>query len=479
MSSDVPVIIWFRRDLRLPDNPAWSAAVESGCPVVPVYIHSQAGGNWRPGAASNWWLHHALADLGLALEGVGSKLILRAGDPKVELAELLASTGATAVYWNRRYEPASIATDKSLKAWLEAERVEVRSFNSHLLFEPWTVANKSGKPFQVFTPFWKSLASQPVGKPFAFKAAAVQSPPRYPPGVELNSLGLLPDIPWDGALREQWTPTRKAGLQRLNQFVGDGVARYAERRNSPGADGTSMLSPWLAFGQVGVREIHARLVQGDGLRSRGGQVFWSEVGWREFAYHLLYHFPATVDEPLREQFRSFPWRADNDLLCLWQRGETGYPLVDAGMRQLWAHGWVHNRVRMVVASFLVKHLLQPWQDGARWFWDTLVDADLASNTLGWQWTAGCGADAAPYFRVFNPFTQGEKFDPGGEYVRRWVPELAKLPDKWVYRPWEAPADVLGAAGIRLGVDYPLPIIDHSQGRQRALRAYDLLKEQTK
>lgn len=453
--------------------------MESGRPVIPVYVHSSAGGDWRQGAASKWWLHHALSDLATALEGVGSRLVLRVGEPAVELAGLLASTGSAAVYWNRRYEPTSIALDKTMKSTLEAQRVEVRTFNSHLLFEPWAVANQSGKPFQVFTPFWKSLMSKAVDKPCAFDSGAVVAPQRFPQSVALESLCLLPRIAWDGRMREYWTPTRKAGLFRLNRFIADGVGGYAERRNAPGEDGTSLLSPWLAFGQVGVREIHARLVQAGALETKGGQVFWSEVGWREFAYHLLYHFPATVDQPLREQFSRFPWRADDKVLRIWQRGETGYPLVDAGMRQLWAHGWVHNRVRMVVASFLVKHLLQPWQDGARWFWDTLVDADLANNTLGWQWTAGCGADAAPYFRVFNPFTQGEKFDPQGEYVRRWVPELAGLPDNLIYRPWQAPSAVLDAAKVRLGVDYPNPLIDHDEGRQRALRAYDILKERSK
>ncbi len=476
MPSDTPIIVWFRRDLRLADNPAWSAALDTGRPLLPVYIHSPDEGEWQIRGASKWWLYHALADLSATLERKGTQLTLRCGEPRVELARLIAETGAGSVYWNRRYEPQSIANDKALKSWLGDQRLEVASFNGHLLFEPWEVENQSGKPFQVFTPFWKNLLQRPIEAPVSTPPGMVGAPARFPLSLSPDELGLLPKVGWSAQMEAHWKPSRRAGLHRLNTFVSDAVKDYSTQRNAPGVDGTSALSPWLAFGQIGVREVHAKLKELSALDSKGGQVFWSEVGWREFAYHLLYHFPHTPVEPLRDQFQKFPWRTDASLLRAWQRGRTGYPLVDAGMRQLWAHGWMHNRVRMVVASFLVKHLLQPWQDGARWFWDTLVDADLASNTLGWQWTAGCGADAAPYFRVFNPFTQGEKFDPAGDYARRWLPELAGLPDKFIYRPWQAPAESLSSAGVRLGVDYPRPVIDHDEGRQRALRAYAILKE---
>jgi len=471
-----PTLVWFRLDLRLADNPALDAAVEHGRPVVPVFIWAPGEEDpWAPGAASRWWLHQSLQALDTALRLAGSRLILRCGRSLETLRALVGETGAAAVVWNRRYEPALTARDTRIKEALRADGLEVTSFNSALLNEPWTIANKAGRPFQVFTPFWRhcmSLAepaapSRPPGK--------LRSLARWPKSDPLTSLELEPKIDWAGGLQSAWQPGEAGAHQNLERFCREAFAHYAGNRNRPDQPGTSRLSPHLHFGEIGPRQIWHGLQQfarDSGLPEtvwRGSQ-FLAEVGWREFAHHLLHHFPRTPVEPLRPEFAQFPWRTHADWLRSWQRGRTGYPIVDAGMRELWGTGWMHNRVRMIVASFLVKDLLISWQEGARWFWDTLVDADLASNTLGWQWTAGCGADAAPYFRIFNPVSQGEKFDPDGAYVRRWVPELAHLPAEWIHRPWEAPPLELRAQGVELGRTYPEPIVSHAIARNVALEA---------
>lgn len=485
--SNTPVLLWFRQDLRLSDNAALAAAVARGGPVVPVYVHDEAGeGRWGPGGATKWWLHHSLAALDAELKRRGAGLVVARGDTGEELRRILRATGAGAVYWNRRYEPAARARDAALKAALTAEGVEAKSFNSALLFEPHTIQNKSGRPFQVFTPYWRHCLALPMPPPIKseFKAgpetAALVA---RAGGVGLDELGLLPKIPWDAGFSRMWTPGEAGAQARLKRFLKDGAVHgYDDERNLPDRDGTSRLSPYLHFGEIGPRQIAAAVAalgKDSGLdpASNGARVFMSEVGWREFAHHLLYHFEHTPERPLREEFDGFPWAEDADgaKLRAWQRGRTGYPIVDAGMRQLWTTGWMHNRVRMVVASFLVKHLRLPWQRGAEWFWDTLVDADLASNTLGWQWSAGCGADAAPYFRIFAPVTQGEKFDGAGKYVREWVPELARLPDKFLHAPWTAPANVLDYAKVELGVTYPKPIVDHARAREEALAAFKALR----
>jgi deoxyribodipyrimidine photo-lyase len=478
-----PILVWFRQDLRLQDNPALQAALERGAAIVPVYILDEAGeGRWPLGGAARWWLHHSLASLDASLRDRGSRLILAQGDATAVLQKQITETGATAVYWNRRYEPTGIARDRNLKADLTAAGLEAKSFNSALLFEPHTITNKQGGPFQVFTAFWRHCLERPVAAPVKFGSKRLPVPASWPASLELSELGLLPRSKWDAGLGAAWLPGEAGAQARLKKFVARAMDDYDDRRNRPEVDGTSRLSPWLHFGELGPRQVWAA-AQARGKdtgvfpSSNGARVFLSEIGWREFAHHLLYHFPQTPETPLRADFERFPWAADpkGQKLHAWQRGLTGYPIVDAGMRQLWATGWMHNRVRMIVASFLVKHLRLSWTHGAAWFWDTLVDADLANNTLGWQWSAGCGADAAPYFRIFAPVLQGTKFDPEGAYVRRWVPELARLPAAYIHNPWTAPAEVMAAAGVRLGETYPPPIVDHATARKEALAALQSLR----
>lgn len=476
-------LVWFRQDLRLEDNPALMAALERGGVVVPVYVADDAGeGEWRPGGASRWWLHHSLTALDETLRARGSRLVVRRGETETELARLVKETGASAVYWNRRYEPACIKRDAKIKAGLTQAGVEVKSFNGALLHEPHTIQNKQGRPFQVFTPYWRHCLTLEKALPVRMPAGAWCGPKTWPEGVELEALGWLPKISWDGGFLKAWKPGEAGAKVRMAAFAKEAMEDYEQGRNLPDRAGTSRLSPHLHFGEVSPRQVWAAVKTvgaeaGVFPPSNGARVFLSEIGWREFAYHLMYHFPQTPTEPLREEFKAFEWAEDEsgEQLRAWQRGRTGYPVVDAGMRELWATGWMHNRVRMIVASFLVKHLRLPWQHGAAWFWDTLVDADLASNTLGWQWSAGCGADAAPYFRIFAPVLQGEKFDGEGGYVRRWVPELAGLPNKYLHQPWAAPAAVLKGAGVILGETYPEPVVDHAKAREAALGAFKRLR----
>lgn len=482
MSAEQPVILWFRNDLRLADNPALTAAVQSGKPVIPVFIWApEEERPWEPGGASKWWLHHALASLSDRLEAIGGRLILREGPSAQTLAALVEETGAQDVVWNRRYEPVIRHRDEQIKTELSANGINAKSYCAALLREPWDVKNKSGKPYLVYTPFSKAYFSEFEAEESLAAPKALRTPQRLPRSTELGALELLPKIAWDRGMKESWEPGEPAALRQLQSFVRKHVAQYETNRNIPGVDGTSRLSPYLHFGEIGPRQIwHAVQNASSGGQSGkvgdGAQVYLKEILWREFGYHLLFHFPHTHDTSLRENFRKFPWRRNTKRFAAWSKGQTGYPVVDAGMRELWHTGWMHNRVRMVVASFLVKHLLISWQEGAAWFWDTLVDADLASNTLGWQWTAGCGADAAPYFRIFNPTLQGEKFDADGEYVRRYVPELAKLPNRWIHRPWEAPPHVLAEAGVKLGKTYPLPVVDHAEAREAAMEAFDALSQ---
>lgn len=476
-------IVWLRNDLRIQDNPALYKAVKLGHPIIPVYIWSpEEDGEHEAGGATKWWLHQSLESLKRDLDKIGLGLVIKRNKAALgALQELIEETKARRVFWNRRYEPHNIEIDKRIKSSLKSDDIEVESFYGNLLFEPWEVSTNSGTPYKVFTPFWRACNSLPEpkgpceieskAKPFKGK---IQS-------IPLKELRLEPKIKWAEEIRSFWTPGEAGARKRMDAFFESAVYSYNDERNRPDHDGVSYLSPHLHFGEISPRQILYRAKQSLEEQSskddkKAVQVYLSEIGWREFAHHIMYHFPDTLTEPLRDNFNNFPWRDDNlQYLKAWQKGLTGFPIVDAGMRQLWAIGWMHNRVRMIVASFLTKDLLISWKLGAEWFWDTLVDADLASNTFGWQWTAGCGADAAPFFRIFNPILQGKKFDPEGDYVRQWVPELKNLPNKWIHEPWTASPEVLESAGINLGETYPNPIVDHGLARNKALEIYQSIK----
>jgi deoxyribodipyrimidine photo-lyase len=470
-------IVWFRQDLRIDDNPALLRAAARGA-VIPVFIHAPGEeAPWAPGGAARWWQHHSLLALDESLRGLGSRLVIRSATDSLEaLRALIRETGADCVYWNRRYEPAVIRRDSEIKNALREDGCRAESFNGALLFEPHEVATKTGGPYQVFSPFWRAISAREIPKPAA-APARIDAPANWPSSDGIQSLGLLPAIPWDAAFAAHWSPGEAGALRRLQRFAASAQSSYSGDRDLPAIDGTSRLSAALHHGELSPRRVWQ--VSMDAGASAGAAGFRRELGWREFSHHLLYHFPDTPLRPLRAHYAAFPWEPDAGLLRAWQKGFTGYPIVDAGMRQLWTTGWMHNRVRMIVASFLVKHLLQPWQEGAKWFWDTLVDADLAQNTMGWQWSAGCGADAAPYFRIFNPSLQGEKFDPDGKYIRTWCPELAKLPASCIHRPWEADPLILRGCGVTLGETYPAPLIEHSKGRERALAALAKLPKSSK
>ncbi|RQR56306.1 deoxyribodipyrimidine photo-lyase [Burkholderia sp. Bp9125] len=479
--SVAPAIVWFRDDLRVTDHPALVRAVQSGRPLVCVYVHDTGAGAGRPpGGAANWWLHGSLRALDAALARHGGRLLLLSGDAQREIERVAHDTGAAAVYWNRRYAQPQRDADAALKAVLKARGLTVDSSNGSLLNEPWDVLTASGTPFQVYTAYWRAArrdreVAAPLPEPerIAFQPWPAMLRER---AVALDALALRPHAPdWAAGLRAAWPAPDEAGAHRqLDAFLSSSLAAYADARDRPDLPATSRLSPYLRFGNLSPRQVwHAARLHaqaGGAACAAGADKFLGELGWREFNHALLYHFPALASANHRAQFDAMPWRSDPDALRAWQRGLTGYPLVDAGMRELWTTGWMHNRVRMVVASFLVKHLLIDWRAGEAWFRDTLVDADPANNAANWQWVAGCGADAAPYFRIFNPVLQGRKFDPHGAYVRRWVPELAGLDDAAIHAPWAASPVQRAAAGVRLGTDYPAPLVDHDAARRRALDA---------
>jgi len=534
-------LVWFRRDLRLADNPALCHAAGQGA-VIPVYVHApNEEAEWAPGGAGRWWLHHSLAALDAQLQRLGSRLIIRSGtDSLAELRALARETGAGHVAWNRLYDPLLMQRDAVIKEALRGDGLEVRSFNAALLREPWTVAKKDGGPYKAFTPFWRALramgdAADPQPVPNALtgitagitggitggntggntsgntggitggntggntggitggntggntsgntgaspSASPSASHANWPESTPIADLALLPTIPWDSAFPENWTPGEQGALDNLQAFLRRGLPGYDTARDLPAEHGTSKLSPHLHWGEIGPRQIVAAVnahVREHRVPEDDVASFLSELGWREFAHHLLYHQPQMPTAPLDGRFNHFPWATNTaDRLRAWQRGRTGIPIVDAGMRQLYAIGWMHNRVRMVVGSLLTKNLRIPWQTGEAWFWDTLVDADLASNSMGWQWIQGSGADAAPFFRIFNPVLQGQRFDPRGDYVREWVPELQDMPAKHIHAPWEAPEPVLREARVRLGVTYPEPIVDLKLSRKDALEAFQAIR----
>lgn len=473
-------IVWFRRDLRLVDNPALERAIQSHDTIVPLYIHApHEDAPWLPGGASRWWLDRSLASLDADLRQRGARLILRSGGALESLRTVIRESGACALFWNRLYEPRTKARDTHIKAQLRADGIDVWSGNAGLLFEPWSVQTAAGQPYRVFTAFWKACRPRLEVALSAPALDALDTTPNDLHSAERAELGLQPDYPWDSGLRSSWTPGEAGAIRQLERFTTEGLGDYSSGRDYPARPATSRLSPHLHFGEISPRQVAAAALARSVLQpgsENAVEKFLSELGWREFAYHLLFHFPELPEHPLNTRFGAFAWRDDGQTeLRAWQRGRTGIPLVDAGMRELWATGWMHNRVRMIVGSFLTKNLRIPWQQGAAWFWDTLVDADLANNSFGWQWIAGCGADAAPFFRIFNPVTQGAKFDASGAYVRRWVPELGALPNEHLHAPWQCTPKLLAAAGVRLGDTYPEPLIDLKASREQALSAYQAIK----
>ena len=471
-----PVIVWFRKDLRLDDNAALAAAAQMDRPVIALYIREpEKAGTGPLGAAQAWWLHHSLVSLGKALKALGTPLILRSGAAGDVLDDLMRETDADTVFWNRRHDPAGMAIDTEIKAALKANGFAARSFAGQLLHDPARLMTGEKKPYRVYTPFWKALERdgephEPVDAPDTLSA-----PAKLPKSEELDDWVLLPVKPdWAATFREVWTPGEAAARERLDAFMDGAIDGYKADRDRPAIDATSLLSPHLALGEISPARVwHATR----GLKAAKDDVvhFRKELAWREFCHHLHFHFPALAEKNWNDRFDAFAWEASRKNFTLWTKGETGYPIVDAGMRQLWKHGWMHNRVRMITASFLIKHLMIDWRRGEKWFRDTLVDADAASNPANWQWVAGSGADASPFFRIFNPILQGEKFDPDGTYVRSFVPELEKLDAAFIHKPFDAPESVLKKAGVELGKTYPKPIVDQAKARERALAAYKSLK----
>ncbi|MCV0427505.1 MAG: DNA photolyase family protein [Roseibium sp.] len=469
-------LVWFRHDLRINDNPALFEAVARGR-ILPVFIREtpeQSGEDHPLGGASNWWLHHSLAALKKSLPG----LVLLKGCARHLIPALAKDTGVEAVYWNRGYEPHVVERDADIKNMLKSEGFEARSFKANLLFEPWEMKTGTGGPFKVYSPFWRAMqklgVQQPLPAPGQIEFISGHD------GVDLDQFDLLPEAPnWAARWNDIWDPGETGAEERLTAFLSTGLEDYGDLRNRPDLPKVSRLSPHLHFGEISPRRIwHETLLhvgKAESLRA-DAMKFLSEIAWREFSSHLLFHFPKLPSENWRPAFDAYPWRNHPADLENWQKGQTGYPIVDAGMRELWQTGYVHNRVRMIVASFLVKHLRLHWYHGEAWFRDTLVDADLANNSASWQWVTGSGADAAPYFRVFNPISQGQKFDPNGAYIRKWVPELKDLETAFLFAPFDAPSDVLTRAGVELGENYPHPIVDHAAARKAALEGYSAVKE---
>lgn len=478
MSRPQPSLVWLRRNFRVEDSLSLKAAADRGGPVIPVFILEE---DPSIGSVSRWWLAHSLRDLQRNLRLRGSRLVLKKGDPRKVLEGFIKETGAGAIFWDKNSEPVQNAIDEKIRVLLRSRGIFCEAVNDGLLFDPARIVNKQGTPFKVFTPFWNHCLSlgdprAPVKLPARFSAPAV-----WPHSEKIESIGFGPREKWAAKLEPFWKPGAGGARIALRKFLRGGVEEYPHGRDHLADEGTSKLSPYLHFGEISVHQVWHEIRRSAVSNRRPGmarasEAFLRQIIWREFAHYQLLHFPETVSAPLRKEFSGFSWKKDARLLHAWQKGKTGYPVVDAGMRQLWRTGWMHNRARMIVASFLVKDLLIDWREGAAWFMDTLADADLASNTFGWQWVAGCGADAAPYFRIFNPVLQGEKFDPAGDYVRRWVPELSKVPARYIHAPWQAPSEILAKAGVRLGKDYPEPVVDHDAARKRALFVYSRMRK---
>ena len=476
MNEQQPIIVWFRQDLRLTDNAALHHACQTDAPIIFVFIHDpELAQKWTMGAAKQWWLHHSLSSLAGNLKHYRTDLILRRGATLEVLENLINETNAQGLYFSRHYEPYQATLENEINAHFK-DRLTIKRFKNNLLVEPETVLNKSNEPFKVFTPFYKAaMATLQVADPLpapneidAYTATIASD--------DLDAWQLLPDETlWGAEFKKNWVPGEQGAQINLDAFTMHALNKYNILRNRPEFIGTSRISPHLHFGEISPRQIWNDVIHSDKGSEPGNESYLKELMWREFSYYLLHYWPDLPDQSFKDSFADFPWQNDSELLNAWQHGKTGYPIVDAGMRELLQTGWMHNRVRMVVASFLIKHLLIDWRHGEAWFWDTLVDADLANNSASWQWVAGCGADAAPYFRIFNPQLQGEKFDPDGIYVKQWLPELQHLPNKFIHAPWGAPAPVLQEAGVELGKDYPQPIVEHHFARERALAAFETIK----
>jgi deoxyribodipyrimidine photo-lyase len=465
-------IFWFRQDLRLIDNPGLTEVCKHHEELMLIYILDPKIKH----SAQAWWLHHSLSQLINHLKQHHQTLILLEGDPKTRLEDLIQAHQIKAIYWNRCYDPASIERDQVIKTAFKQQGIKVQSFNASLLNEPWTIKNQQGDFFKVFTPYWKHCLKQLI--PTAPECINQWPKAWLDSSVQLNDWHLLPTKPnWAKDFANYWTPGEQGAQEKLSIFIKKKIAFYKDKRNFPSIVATSMLSPHLHFGEISPWQIYRETLNYQMQHPENqahSEHFLSELGWREFSYYLLYHFPQLITKNFKANFDAFPWHQDEAAFKKWQLGQTGYPIVDAGMRELWQTGGMHNRVRMIVASFLIKNLFIDWREGAKWFDYTLLDADTASNYASWQWVAGSGADAAPYFRIFNPILQGEKFDPEGLYVKKWVPELQAVNTKWIHQPWKAPQ---GSLPIRLGIDYPLPMVDHQQTRNKALEYYQNLKNQ--
>ena len=467
--------MWFRQDLRLNDNPAIIEANNSGLKILPVYILDDINSsNWKIGSASRWWLNESLKKLN---DSLNHNLCFMSGDSIKCLNNLISTYNVKSVYFNKCYEPWRIQSDEKIINFLSNKGINTFQLNGSLLFEPESTVKEDGTPYKVFTPFYRKGCLQnspepriPLEKPKNIKFLKHVE-------LQLEELELLPKKNWYKNFKDDWSPGENGAREKLNQFLQLGIHNYKDGRNFPSKKNVSRLSPHLHHGEISPNtvwyEVKEKAETMDSYRD--GDHYLSELGWREFSYNLLYFFPYLPKENLQKKFDNFPWEENNESLIKWQKGETGYPIVDAGMRELWKTGYLHNRVRMIVGSFLVKNLLLHWHHGQEWFWETLVDADLANNSASWQWVSGSGADAAPYFRIFNPVTQGEKFDPNGEYIKHYIPELKNLNGKFLYAPWEAPESVLEAAGIELGKNYPNPIVDLKLSREKALAAFEELK----
>jgi deoxyribodipyrimidine photo-lyase len=483
-SNQSTALVWFRRDLRLLDNPALEVAATHHHRVVPVYVHQPDDEQpWSPGAASRWWLHHSLQALADQLQANGLGLHIISGEPGMVLEKLSTELGADAVYWNRCYEPQQRVHDEDISKRLRNAGLQVKTFNASLLFDPWQIERKDGGAYRVFTPYHRACLRQGISNPTEsrYKIFDHPSPAK---GMNIDALDLVPYNNWWKKLEPNWTPGEASALRSLDEFIANRLDGYVNQRDMLAEPATSRLSPHLHFGEISPRVIWYRLesalhdVETGAAHCAAVEAFQRQLIWRDFAHHLLYHFPQSSSQALNTRYADFPWEENDELLMAWQSGRTGIPLVDAGMRELWQTGTMHNRARMITASFLSKNLNISWLHGARWFWDTLVDADLANNTFGWQWAAGCGADAAPYFRIFNPARQGERFDAEGNYVRRWLPELADLRSRYIHQPWLAPLTELKQAGVSLGENYPRPIVDLSESRTSAIQRYNRWRNQT-